>query len=63
MTNYDSCLVQIIEDTVADTLKRLPGLKAEDRYSLLMEQLEWIAVPLEVDDEMMVPNLKSGVEE
>tara|TARA_Y100001963_G_C6790281_1_gene455022 strand:+ start:2284 stop:2475 length:192 start_codon:yes stop_codon:yes gene_type:complete len=62
MTNFDSCIQEVIKDNTSDVLKRLLQLEPEERYCLIMEHIENVCSPLDFDDVMMVPSLSVEVD-
>ena len=60
--NYEDCVRITINDSVADVLDRLSYLSAEDRWALLMEHLEDVAIEIHIDDVLMVPKFEEDEE-
>ena len=54
--NYEDGVKITINDSVADVLDRLSYLSAEDRWALLMGDLEDVATEIHMDDVLMVPD-------
>ena len=58
MSNYEDCVEQLIEERVRHILKRLPDLNPEERYACLLENIEEICSPIDMEDVLMVPQFQ-----
>ena len=58
MSKKKKQLKKTINGVVNHSLERMKKLKPADRFELFMELGEWIFNDLDLDDELMVPNLR-----
>tara|TARA_B100000579_G_scaffold237046_1_gene194406 strand:+ start:226 stop:429 length:204 start_codon:yes stop_codon:yes gene_type:complete len=58
MSKKKKQLKNTINGVVNHTLERMKKLEPADRFELFMELGEWIFNDLDLDDELMVPQLK-----
>ena len=58
MSKKKKKLKKTINTVISHSLERMKTLKPEDRFHLFLEIGEWIFNDLDIDDELMVPQLK-----
>ena len=61
MSKKKKKLKKVINSAVVDALEKMKTLKAEDRFQLLLEMGEWIYTPIDLEEELLVPNFDKEV--